>query len=157
MIANNESTMCGECGGKCCKHSSGYVWPEEITPLDYETIFAMLATGRYAIDCWDGDPRPDGELAQVYMLRPAHEDAGSMVDRSWGGRCTFLSATGCELDFEQRPKDCRALVPKAALDGQCPSPPEHNGKEGAAFAWMPYQDLMEQVVHEALQAERVTF
>ncbi len=152
-ILNNESSLCAECG-RCCTKYAGMCWPDDVKPLTLEKIVAMLKTGYYSIDWWEGDPREDGELGCVYMLRPAHTNRPpGMLDPSWFGTCRFLSEGGCSLPFEDRPTQCRALIPMQTAGGDCEYVEGHDGKEAAALAWIPHQKLMEQVVHEVRMAE----
>jgi Fe-S-cluster containining protein len=134
--------LCAACGGSCCKQMPGSVHPADVTR---DQVRAMLASGRYAVDWWDGDPRssadiPDGqELAQAYFLRPATQgQEGCKYDPSWGGPCTFLAEDGCTLVPSARPYQCRLLEPRPKR--KCI---EHSaGKSGIAVAWIPYQDWL---------------
>ena len=81
----------------------------------------MVETGKYSWDWWDGDPRyesllyddiPDDAISRAYYLRPATKDAvGKEFDGSWGGVCVFLSADGCTLPADKRPRGCLSLEP----------------------------------------------
>lgn len=139
--------LCGPCGGKCCKRAPGAAFPEDFGAPDRAAVAvalkARLATGRWAVDWWEGDPT-GGDRGHAYYLRPAivgkegqHQDAG------WGGACTFLSGAGCTIAAE-RPSGCRGLEPKA--DQFCED--RYGGKKEACIAWIPYEDLIDAALAE---------
>lgn len=124
----------------------GLAHPEEIN--FQETV----KSGKWAIDCWDGDPREKhshGKIYrdffhQVYYFRPkTKENEEYLTDFSWGGECIFLSDKGCVLPAEKRPYECRELEPKP--DFQCKS---HNNKQNIIFLWLPYQKEIRQILKE---------
>lgn len=150
--------ICGPCGGKCCQNAPGIASPEEFGAPDEavmrQEIGDRLCTGRWALDWWEGDPRPEPERARdedgntespsppAYYLRPAvrgHE--GALYHPSWGGVCTFHGPTGCEI-FPDRPDGCRGLEPHAE-GTRCL--PRRNDKRAAAVAWWPYRALLEEM------------
>jgi hypothetical protein len=64
---------CSDCGGECCKGMPGEVFPADLGTTEDEITdgaLALLASGRYALDCWDrvydGEP---WEQDDVYYLR----------------------------------------------------------------------------------------
>lgn len=96
------TAQCNGCG-KCCKASPGLFVPEDFGN-DLSRMREAIAAGRVAIDWWEGE--------RVYYLRPATKAMqGEVFDPSWGGECNYLTATGCELTYEARPRQCRGLVP----------------------------------------------
>lgn len=141
-------TICGECGGECCKHLPGACYPEDFgVPLDESRLAYALASGRYAIDWWEGDPRPDShdlddERDRTYFVRPATKGReGTRFDGSWGGECTFLGSEGCDLPEDARPLECKSLEPR--IDGKCVM---HNsrGKQEAAILWLEFEHLLDE-------------
>jgi len=125
------SSLCTECGGKCCKHYSGILWPSDIVPLEAETIAEMLKSGNYVIDWYEGGNR---------FLRPKHKADPynrGIYEPSWGGECIFLTETGCSLEWDKRPLMCRAVKPSK---GKCDS--NTGGKKGASRAWQDYQEMI---------------
>lgn len=161
VVPNAEAAaVCRECGGGCCKSMPGIAAPEDFGAPDLdvmrERISAALATGRWAIDWWEGDPT-DGDLDCVEYIRPAvmmHE--GRLRHPSWGGRCTFLGPSGCTLQHDDRPHNCRALVPNPEFKTEsCVMPPGLQ-KQDYAIAWMPYADLLgDMQVHRTTQAQPI--
>jgi len=88
--------MCTICGGVCCCICAGIIYPEQV--LDEkgkcaDKVFQLLKTGKYVLDCWDGDPLH--VYQDIYYLRPAHIRGDKIVDRSWGGICVMLKPDGC--------------------------------------------------------------
>lgn len=124
-------TKCAECGGDCCKRMPGCCDVSD----NWES---MLLSGKYCIDWWEGDVF-DGDRDCSYFIRPCTSgDEGKLLDPSWGGRCTFLTSTGCSLEHDQRPKECRDLDPNKGCISEW-------GKEESAKAW--YEILTEEVVN----------
>lgn len=149
VIANNENpSMCTECGGNCCKNYAGGAIPSEFgapsKPVMMYKIWRALASGLWAVDSWEGDPRPDiDELSETMYLRPAHTNAISKVmDRSWGGTCVFWDNDGgCSLSWDERPAVCRDLVPNYLSTAGCFNNEQYT-KGAVALAWIPYQDII---------------
>jgi Fe-S-cluster containining protein len=148
MNGYENKTLCAECGGVCCKALPGGTFPEDFGMPDEARLQAALASGRYAIDWWEGDVT-GGERGQTYFVRPAVKGSeGELRDPAWGGTCTFfIHGTGCELAFSDRPYECRFLEPMPLVDGRpkcrmdypCGVP----CKKASAIAWVPYQYLLE--------------
>ena len=138
--------LCGPCGGQCCKTAPGAALPEDfgVGTDEFESrIRSALATGRWAIDWWEGDPRDDGdgELDEAYYLRPATVgDEGRKFHGGWGGRCTFLGASGCEI-FDNRPSGCRGLEPVST--DKCVV--RRASKQDAAIAWIPFSSKLVEI------------
>jgi hypothetical protein len=139
MYENPE--LCKACGGECCRYLPGAAMPEDFgLPGEATSLLAALASGRWTIDWWEGDPRPgEDSLSHAYFVRPATKgNEGERYDPSWGGVCTFLSTDGCELPPEARPALCRFLEPRA--DGNCI---KHGvTKQEASIAWLDWADLL---------------
>jgi hypothetical protein len=131
---------------------------------------AAFATGRWAIDRWYGESchevdRLRDDVLYVRAAEKWHESSADVfhelepiddddVFSRWIGRmsppshpCTFHGATGCELTFEARPIECRALEPKASPWGKPDNACEAHagGKRERAIEWAPYQDLLRRV------------
>lgn len=139
--------VCGPCGGKCCLNAPGAAFPKDFgLPRVKGRLRAALASGRWAIDWWEGDPRDDvlysddGYVDRGYFVRPATADrVGQLHDPSWGGRCVFLDPDGCTLEPGDRPSGCRHLEPREG--GQHCDKHDHS-KLDAAIAWLPYHNLL---------------
>lgn len=54
--------ICAACGGACCRRAPGIAHPEDFGAPDRadlrRRVEAALASGRWAVDWWEGDPRP---------------------------------------------------------------------------------------------------
>lgn len=91
-----------------------------------------------------------GTRAHVYFLRPAveggegdllyPEDLGAFWWAPAMLGCTFLRPTGCELPYEARPLECRALEP---MPGGRGCKPRAGAKRERADEWRPYQAVVE--------------
>jgi len=127
------SARCATCGDQsCCSAAPGIYYPED---FDYpeEEVRIGLRTGKVSIDYWEDDP-------PIYYARPRIVGAG-MVDPSWGGKCSHLTATGCSLDWKKRPRGCRMLEPSDK--GECD---EHgHTKKHGADSWAGHQDWLEDI------------
>lgn len=148
---NEKPSICRMCGGKCCKGMPGLTLPVDWGAPDRlvmaTKLVDALATGRYAIDWWEGDPA-DGPLEQCYYVRPAvvgHEN--QLRHASWGGQCTFLGPRGCSMEFHDRPSECRALKPSPG-DHHCKFEPEYKGKQWAVEQWIEYQPMLETIIDQ---------
>jgi len=90
----------------------------------------------------EGDP---GYVEQGFYIRPATKGKeGRVYDASWGGECTFLTATGCTLDHAARPLECRTLEPKYPM--RCE---QHHGKHKTATAWIAYHEMLQEIIRNA--------
>ena len=117
---------------------AGMVWPDDIRELCAEKVWAMVDSGHYCIDFWEGSE-------SVYFLRPRHVGAMKRIlDPSWGNDpCHFLlDGIGCALTFEQRPHGCRFL--EAGKHGACKT--HDGGIEGGKDAWIPYQHFFDAIL-----------
>jgi len=139
--------ICTKCGGTCCKQYPGTMSPEDVLKVGKsddmaEAVAAVLATGDYAIDWWEGDPR-DGhnELDRGYFLRPRVMDDRRVFSPTWGGSCVFLTPdVGCRLPALARPTGCRQLEPQP--DNNCIA--HDGGKHICALSWLPYYAIIEE-------------
>ena len=162
MYVNTE--LCSECGGQCCKRHPGAAMPADIIEMygdDLRTALRnALLTGKWVLDCWEGDPRTrivdmkwdDWDkytLGHVDFPRPrASEDRkGSLFSREWEpGQCVFLTDEGCELSEDTRPYTCRMLEP--SVDKCISHDPNEHGKLTCSLAWIEHADLICEVVDE---------
>jgi len=136
MYENKE--LCSQCKGRCCKRQPGACFPIDFSlPGDLSKLREALASGKYTIDWWEGDPRKNkDELDKAYFVRPSIKGKeGERYDPTWGGECTFLTKKGCSLETEKRPLNCKMLEPRE--DHQCFIHGNKN-KHAAAIAWLPY-------------------
>lgn len=146
-IKNNESDMCKECGGRCCKSYAGAYHPDDFDPIcDNDIIEMILHIDKredLSIDWLEG-----GEFGteDKFFIRPRHE-GGDIVDPSYGERCIHLGPNGCVKPFDERPYACRALVPKKNINGACLSVSDGTtklDKEIYAEWWEPFQSYLKE-------------
>ncbi|MFN4224240.1 MAG: YkgJ family cysteine cluster protein [Fervidobacterium nodosum] len=134
--------ICKACGGKCCKTFPGLATPEDFGAPDRdlmrEKLLKALISGRWTVDWVDQD-------AELYFVRPAIKGfEGSVFDHAYNGECTFLTNTGCELDFSERPESCRMLIPK--LEERCD--PQGYTRMYVSKIWKDYVDVLVDVAIE---------
>lgn len=159
--ANANAQICGDCGGKCCTGMPGSVLPADldislVPSVIEEKLRAMLDTGRYAVDWWEGSPMTpetrtgdENDYREGYFIRPAVKKyEGRRFHGSWGGACTFHSDKGCELTDETRPGECKLLKP--IEPGSCEYPDGWEGKRTVAQAWWPYRSIFKTLKDEYL-------
>lgn len=149
-----DADLCTPCGGQCCKQSPGLMTPEDAGLHEGpEKLKNLLLSKLYVLDWYEGDPRyisfmdPRSEHSGVYRLRPVGATPflgyRGVVDRAWlGGRCTFLTDTGCSLPRDDMPAQCKGLQPAF---GACTMPEEVN-TQSIAIAWLPYQNILSEIL-----------
>lgn len=149
MEGYQNSELCKECGGQCCKFFPGAYFPGdygfEVENLK-ENLLKAFRSGKVAVDLCEGDPRgwpqecPDA-VPYTYYIRPKRRVHRSLIDYILAGdsACIHLTERGCELPFEQRPLNCRMLEPRPRHLG-CTAHGYH--KEKAAQAWFPYEKII---------------
>jgi hypothetical protein len=140
MTDYENKQICLECDDKCCKRFPGACFPEDFD-LDnlLESLKKAFRSGKYSIDWLEKDPRPDGDLDRIFFVRPSRKKNGRLYDHLWTGTgdCVFLTDTGCELQLEKRPGECRQIEPRK---DSCIN--HAGGREVVAMKWIPYQEII---------------
>jgi len=153
ITTHEPTSACAVCKGKCCKHYPGVVFPSDCGPNVEARLRGMLKSGRYVLDYWDGTFEPgDPEDFTAYFVRPktaaeVQRYPDRIVLESWGGQCTFLQPDGCELEFKDRPLNCRMLKPREHRGEECKLP-AGSPKEDAIRAWKPYNAIIKTIIKE---------
>lgn len=144
-----DAARCSACGGECCKRMPGSATPADFPDLD--KLETLVRSGYWTLDCWDGDPAFDEEsegvewLDRVLYPRPAIKGYGGQAHHAaWGGACVFLSSAGCAMSYEDRPEQCRELVPGPQEAG-C-SLDERLSKQAVALMWRPQAAALEAIL-----------
>ena len=155
LMDTQSASMCGACGGACCKQMPGGAHPSDWGAPNRDVMRALLTaalnSGQYTIDWWEGDPRglqedDPGYVSQGFYVRPAIKGyEGYTYHAGWGGECTFLTPTGCAMPHANRPLECRTLEPKYPM--RCE---QHHGKYATAIAWIEYHDVLSEIVVNSL-------
>ncbi len=141
-----DAAMCRRCGGLCCMRAPGISFPEDWSDgaggVDWRALEVAIASGRWVIDWWEGDPRPDGDgtIAEAYFVRPsiAHAYFLPYGPPPIAGVCIFHDEErGCTTP--RRPLECRSLEPNLPHSCETPAPPGFkNVKQMAAVYWLPH-------------------
>lgn len=153
MKDNSNTSLCSECGGKCCKSSPGVCFPEDFSFIDGEVdellLIESIVNGCFCIDYWEGWIENDYE---PYFVRPAikGDNEDKILDAGWGGECIFLTDDGCPMEFDDRPLECRSLVP---LPDGCELI-NGKGKKESAIAWVKYTWLFDLIVEVVERGEK---
>lgn len=139
MKAFEPNKHCGNCKGRCCRIMPGIYSPKDFDNLESDLI-GLLKTGFFSFDTWEGDPREGkAEFEEVFYFRPSTlECKGGHIDRSWGGRCIFLTESGCCAAI--KPWQCKTLEPK---EKKCE---QHYDKESAVIEWIPFQQNIKNIL-----------
>jgi Fe-S-cluster containining protein len=116
--------ICRACAGKCCRRLPGHAAPEDFGATkeeQVENVKVALRSGEWQLDWWEGEaelPVSKRKVVQPHLIRPKVLDGrGGIFNPTWGGACVFLADDGCRLSPEQRPFECRLLVPSNT--GEC--------------------------------------
>lgn len=139
---NQNPSICGPCGGKCCKKQPGIYHPDDFGETEEEVKSAVIAgldRGDLTIDWWEGDPTgEDDDVSRGYFVRPASKDEepSTRFRGLWHGECSRLGPDGCELDWADRPAQCRALLPRE--NNKCHLASALFEKQPLAVAWKPH-------------------
>lgn len=104
-----------------------------------------------------------GYTATAYFVRPYTIEELRHITQviaprykhgSWGGRCIFLGETGCKLSFDERPIQCRVIVPNAAHPGECIIKSPHYSKQALVILWLDYNHIISRVLERLWNEEK---
>jgi len=147
-----EESMCAKCRGVCCRRMPGICTPGDImrnypSPTLMESVVLALDSGHYSIDNWEGGGyAPHTKViackCSLYYIRPRIVGHDRVYDPVWGGQCIFLTDDGCKLPPEDRPTQCRILVPDTDST-KCTDSMKYNGKYVFGRLWSKYINLWE--------------
>lgn len=101
--------VCSKCKGVCCTHMGCHYSPDDFKNKGFEALKREIDKGYISIDWWENFEL-NGQKRKGYYLRIRNLNA-NVVDPSWGGTCMLLTKDGCPLEFKDRPKGARALIP----------------------------------------------
>lgn len=135
--------ICKNCAGKCCKSMGCHMSPEDIKgEITYDNLKGLIDAGNISIDWWYGNPLDDNDDCRdkAFYLRMRNKKA-PIVDESWGGECILLTENGCSLEYNDRPKGARLLIPK---ENNCCE--DNYPKKQSAIDWIPYRDILSKLV-----------
>ena len=146
---------CKMCGGKCCTSYAGIYRPNDLNrPITSDLILDLLKSGKYSVDSWVADPK------DIMFIRPKHAKHSNpymnkpigVYDESWGGTCIHWDKDlGCLLSEEERPYQCRALIPGSK---ECLLPEAAKaGKYDLAMEWLPYEKEINEALHRYREEE----
>lgn len=142
-MSNENKEICSECGGRCCSRMPGICVPADFNN-DMQLVKKVIENGRYCFDYWSS------EYGAIYYVRPSVAgEEGQVVDASWGGACNFITPNGCELDYEQRPWECRDLTPSHE---KCI---KTKHKKEIIDTWLPYAKELKDIREELLAMKQM--
>lgn len=144
IVEINENTeVCKNCGGRCCKKSGCDYWPSDLPDKTYKGILKFLENGKISIVAMMNFKRINGKLCNFPFLYLRERNTGrDVVDLlSMKTPCSNLTEHGCSYTYEERPSGGKNLTP--SKDGLC-YPKEDNLQK--VLEWSPYQKQLEKIV-----------
>lgn len=144
IVEINENTeVCKNCGGRCCKKSGCDYWPSDLPDKTYKGILKFLENGKVSIVAMMNFKRINGKLCNFPFLYLREKNTGrDVVDLlSMKTPCSNLTEHGCSYTYEERPSGGKNLTP--SKDGLC-YPKEDNLQK--VLEWSPYQKQLEKIV-----------
>ena len=141
ISANEDQSTCSSCGGECCKWMPGMYHPEDLfsgmSDLQIkQKILDMLQSNNTVVTHGELDNK------RVYVLTPSAGRHRSWYNMDNFGTCANLSDSGCRLSAQDRPFECRTLVPNK--DRKCKPSSDFNRDE-LLLEWSIYDEVIEQV------------
>lgn len=143
MEINENTEVCKNCGGRCCKKSGCDYWPSDLPDRTYKGILKFLENGKVSIVAMMNFKRINGKLCNFPFLYLRERNTGrDVVDLlSMKTPCSNLTEHGCSYKYEERPSGGKNLTP--SKDGLC-YPKEDNLQK--VLEWSPYQKQLEKIV-----------
>lgn len=144
IVEINENTeVCKNCGGRCCKKSGCDYWPSDLPDKTYKGILKFLENGKVSIVAMMNFKRINEKLCNFPFLYLREKNTGrDVVDLlSMKTPCSNLTEHGCSYTYEERPSGGKNLTP--SKDGLC-YPKEDNLQK--VLEWSPYQKQLEKIV-----------
>ena len=144
IVEINENTeVCKNCGGRCCKKSGCDYWPSDLPDKTYKGILKFLENGKVSIVAMMNFKRINGKLCNFPFLYLRERNIGrDVVDLlSMKTPCSNLTEHGCSYTYEERPSGGKNLTP--SKDGLC-YPKEDSLQK--VLEWSPYQKQLEKIV-----------
>lgn len=144
IVEINENTeVCKNCGGRCCKKSGCDYWPSDLPDKTYKGILKFLENGKVSIVAMMNFKRINEKLCNFPFLYLRERNTGrDVVDLlSMKTPCSNLTEHGCSYTYEERPSGGKNLTP--SKDGLC-YPKEDNLQK--VLEWSPYQKQLEKIV-----------
>ncbi len=144
IVEINENTeVCKNCGGRCCKKSGCDYWPSDLPDKTYKGILKFLENGKVSIVAMMNFKRINEKLCNFPFLYLRERNTGrDVVDLlSMKTPCSNLTEHGCSYTYEERQSGGKNLTP--SKDGLC-YPKEDNLQK--VLEWSPYQKKLEKIV-----------
>lgn len=143
MEINENTEVCKNCGGRCCKKSGCDYWPSDLPDKTYKGILKFLENGKVSIVAMMNFKRINGKLCNFPFLYLRERNTGrDVVDLlSMKTPCSNLTEHGCSYTYEERPSGGKNLTP--SKEGLC-YPKEDNLQK--VLEWSPYQKQLEKIV-----------
>ncbi len=150
MIQFTDYEKCRRCGGRCCKAEGCLYAPEDFEKLTFDSLVELYLSDKimfYPVLI-------DGSI-EGWIVRTPQVDC-SKIPRDMPfekGRCVFLGDDGCRLNYHNRPRGGKLLIPSENEEGELECEPLYS-IEDAFKDWRRYQFLIENVIFYVLSLER---
>ncbi len=144
--------FCKKCGGKCCKNSPCYVFPEEFKEITTDILIKKIKEG-FCFDYWEGNPTNNEKYDNLtfYYLRPQCKGhSNKIVHGGWGGECIFLKKTGCSFSEKYRPLGGKALIPGE----KCKTTIGYT-KQDCSIDWISYNNIIIKAIKKLIDQKKI--
>jgi Fe-S-cluster containining protein len=149
-IANENASACTPCGGQCCKGMPGIYHPDDLfsNMSDVEIknkMITMLESGTIVFtDNEISDSRGKYSIRVESLVPRAGNRTKNWYQPFNYGQCINLGDTGCTLSSDERPRECRALVPSPEGASKC-KPEAGFDREDLLNEWTIYEEIVQEV------------
>lgn len=148
---NEDVNICRECGGRCCMNAPCHFSPEDFEDLSYRGLKRTLRKKKYiSIVKFSKrfvevslDQSVGGTLKHFFFLRIRTSETGiaaRAAEIEDDDFCMLLRKDGCELEYKDRPKGARLLIPKEG--SRCE---QLYTVDDCVHDWIPYQKVLEKL------------
>lgn len=153
-VSHTDYERCKQCfeknGFTCCTEFPCEINASDLVEISEYNIRELLESGLVIIDRWEDNIGDNDEfqLPTTLYLRMKGSKDSDYFDFGFNfyeDKCLCLEENGCILPFCNRPYygrmfDCKSFPRKELC----------SGKFDAAKSWLPYQDILENVLDEIL-------
>lgn len=148
---NENVHICRECGGKCCKHVPCHFAPDDFEDLSYRALKRLLRKKKYISVIMFSkrfvevslDESVGSTLKHFYILRIRTSGTGiaaRAAEIEDDDLCMLLRKDGCAIEYDERPKGARMLIPK--WEKCCE---QLYNMDECVHDWIPYQKVLEKL------------
>ena len=148
QLTNPNIDICRQCEGKCCKQCGCYFSPYDFNNLSFGGLKSVMDLGYISIDTII--KRHSGLNNDYLILRIRNKERNIYDAYHISGKlgCALLTSTGCTLNYEERPRGGRMLIPKRY--NLCE--PRYTLRE-CSLEWRHYQSVLNYLAEHYIKEE----